>query len=203
MGHGIPTVTSGFSAASFRIDEESDISCVGKDIQSFKKCIIEVHNDEKKWNKIQKKGFGFIQKSLNGKLLRKKWSKLIKHGKTLFDKRKNKRTHKLCDEGEELYQRDYPEVAELVEEGIYTSAFKHWKREGKKLGRSYNCEDEDHPLFKVDLKKVPQMCPEGEALYLQMYDEMEESLEDKIYDSCYEHYDLVGFEEGRSYLCDD
>lgn len=200
IGYGIPTVISDFSAGSSRISEESGISCIGKDVQSFKKCVIDVYNDETKWDKIQKNGFNFIQQTQNRKLHQRKWSKLIKKGKKMHNKRKHKRTRKLCDEGEELYKRKYPEIAKLIENGMFRTAYGHWRYIGKYEGRSYTCASEDHPLFKIDLID-PQACPEGEAIYLKLYADVREKVKKGVYSTGHEHWVSSGAKEGRSYFC--
>ena len=202
FGYGIPTVTTTFSAASYRISEESDISCVGIDVLSLKNCVIDVYNDETKWDKIQKSALNFIQQTQNRDLLQQKWSKVIESGMKLNHDRKKRRTDRSCVEGEEEYKRKYPEVAKLVENGMYSSAYGHWTYLGRREGRIYACEDEDHPLFKVDFKDPP-ICNEGEDLYLKMYSDVRKLIDNGEYQTGHEHWVSSGAKEGRNYFCNE
>ena len=141
---------SQFSATSFKISEESDISCVGKDVQSFKKCIIDVYNNKMKWDRIRMNGFTFVNETHNKTVFLRTWSKLIENGKKMFNKRKAERTKASCVEGEELYKRKHPEVTNHIKRGFFDLIYGLWKGQGKIERRNYLCEDKVHPLFTVD-----------------------------------------------------
>ena len=161
MSNGIPTVMSKLSADAFRISTESNVTCVGEDIQSFKDCVISIYENEEKWTAIQKGGFDFIRQTHSVDFIQSKWKRVIDQSMNIAkDLRHNElsRTYtnsEKCPEGEKLYLKMYPYIERLLTDHIFTSAFEHWVEKGKSEGMLYyDCDDDQpHGLFKTDMEQ--------------------------------------------------
>ena len=165
MSNGIPTIMSKFSADAFRISAESNIACVGEDIESFIKCVISLYENEDKWNSIQKGGFEFIRQTHSLEFVQSKWKRLIDQSmKNIIDDRHDfahsPKTFEECHEGEKLYLKMYPSVNILLKENKFGSAFEHWVAKGKNEGKMYynSCNDiRPQGLFKPDIQKFENL----------------------------------------------
>ena len=77
---GIPVVVSEFTAESFGFKPGcfEDVCCIGDNKESFKNCILDVHNDKAKWYSFRENGIDFIQSTHSCEEVMKKWAKNIK-----------------------------------------------------------------------------------------------------------------------------
>ena len=156
MSNGIPTVMSKISADAFRISTESNATCVGEDIQSFKDCVISIYENEEKWTAIQKGGFDFIRQTHSVDFIQSKWKRVIDQSmenikEVLRHMSHIPKTFEKCPEGEKLYLEMYPTVNDLIKKHEFRSAFEHWVTIGRDEGKNYyNIRNDDHPhgLFK-------------------------------------------------------
>merc|ERR1712157_492418 len=166
---GIPVVVSGFTAESFGFKPGyyEDVCCIGNNEESFKNCVLDVHNDKAKWSSFRDNGIDFIQSTHNREEVTKKWADVIKrsmnalttskfldgtmmdgymhHG--LFTTNINYPKEQ-CPEGEKLYFESYKDVVEAVKLGLFESAFEHWSTFGKSEQRMYICKEKNkHDKF--------------------------------------------------------
>ena len=155
MSNGIPTVMSKISADAFRISTESNVTCVGEDIQSFKDCVISIYENEEKWTAIQKGGFDFIRQTHSVDFIQSKWKRVIDQSMENIKEVILPRIQKSA-EGELFYLKMYPTVNDLIKKHEFRSAFEHWVTIGRDEGKNYyNIRNDDHPhgLFKADIQQ--------------------------------------------------
>ena len=153
---GVPVVMSELSASSFGLSEDSDITCVSTTPEKFKDCVIEVHNNQTKWESLREHVFEFIQETHNINTIRSTWSKIIGEGletitsmgRTGLKFRNHILTEhfeyptEMCPEGEETYIHYHPDVLQYILRGGLPSAFAHFSAFGKNEGRNYVCLDD-------------------------------------------------------------
>ena len=157
---------SKLSADAFGIEPEDEISCIGSNRATFASCVLSLHNNESEWEKMQRNGISFIERTHSREKVSAIWSKVIEQALSKYNKMKALETIPLagggrhqriishpifstelwaptkpCREGEALYVKLYPDVGDAITTGIFTSAFHHWKKHGKHEGRSYLCEE--------------------------------------------------------------
>merc|ERR1712087_37952 len=69
-----------------------------------------------------------------------------------------------CYEGEILYLKENPDIAEAFKKQMIRSGYFHWTNSGKSESRKYSCNKE--PSANSNPTKE---CPEGEDIYLRWY----------------------------------
>ncbi len=72
------------AAEASGILNESEVGCVGLDIDSFKTCIFKLYGDEIKWNTLQSNSIKFMERNHDRRIIENKWSDVIELGKTTY-----------------------------------------------------------------------------------------------------------------------
>jgi len=80
---------------------------------------------------------------------------------------------------EQWYRASYPDVAEAIDAGVYTSATSHFVEHGYLEGRR------------------PFAFEVNEAWYLDKYPDVQEGITAGVFASAQEHYNTHGYDEGR------
>mmetsp|Transcript_12284 Transcript_12284/g.15189 ORF Transcript_12284/g.15189 Transcript_12284/m.15189 type:complete len:367 (+) Transcript_12284:1601-2701(+) len=138
---GVPTIMSSLTANGFGFTPEDEIGCIGGDIESFKKCILDVYYDEEKWTKFRDNGLDFIRQTHSYEKAMEVWSTIISNALKEIDitRDSNIEITEQCPEGERKYLHLNRDVAEAIKRGNYETGFQHWEINGKSKGRSYSC----------------------------------------------------------------
>lgn len=202
LARGLPVIMSDFTKDSFG---DGVPGCVGSDIESYKKCIIDLDKNRTKWEAVRDDGIAYIERTHNRRKTMERWSRIINS---------NRRAKKLlgdpildptdkCDEGEEIYLRDNRDVDEAVKNGVFDSGFHHWSLHGKLDGRSYYCNSKGklHNLLRTSIPIPTRECDEGEKIYLNAYNDIGRAIKEGYFKSAFHHWDLHGKREGRNYYC--
>jgi hypothetical protein len=225
---GMATVMSKLSADAFGIKPDDNIACVGDTPESFKSCVLSVHNDETMWKRLRQNGLEFIKRTHSQKHVQELWKKVIDNGKSIFkEKELEQITAKSnpppaeyeCPEGEQRYKKKYRDLATVLskvkktkynkknrnqEKQAFSSAFDHWCRVGAAEGRTYFC-DYNANLFKTEIWATAPTgpCPVGEKLYKIQYPAVSEMIKTGDIRSGYREWQRYGKEKGRNYFCED
>jgi len=228
LSMGIATVMSKLSADAFGIKPDDHIACVGDTPESFKSCVLSVHNNETMWNTMRHNGLEFIKRTHSQKHVQELWKKVIDNGKAIFKeiqvdeiaaKSNPPPAEFKCPEGEERYKEMYSDVAvalqkvkktkytkanRMQEKTGYSSAFDHWRQAGESEGRKYTC-DYNAKLFKTEIWTTTPTgpCPVGEKLYQIQYPIVREMIETGKIRSGYREWLRYGKEKRRNYFCED
>mmetsp|Transcript_4202 Transcript_4202/g.4836 ORF Transcript_4202/g.4836 Transcript_4202/m.4836 type:complete len:876 (+) Transcript_4202:264-2891(+) len=138
---GVPVIMSSLTANGFGFQPEDEIGCTGGDIESFKKCILDVYYDEEKWTKFRDNGLDFIRQTHSYEKAMEVWSTIISNALKEIDitRDSNIEITEQCPEGERKYLHLNRDVAEAIKRGNYETGFQHWEINGKSKGRSYSC----------------------------------------------------------------
>lgn len=181
--------------------------CVGTDIESYKKCIVDLDGNRAKWEALRAEGISYIERTHSRQEAMERWSRIIDSNKQLHDQQSKTipvPTEK-CDEGEEVYLGAYKEVGIGIKEGHFESGFHHWNLHGNLEGRSYYCDPkwQAHNLFCNSIPMPTKKCDEGEEIYLRAYEDVGIGIKEGYFDSGFHHWDLHGKREGRKYYCND
>lgn len=152
---GLPVVMSEDAARNFGVFERKDTGCVGVDTESFKNCILRVHESESTWLSLKEKELDFIRETHDPSKIQQELSRVIDTALQVRRDRKacgndcNKEPHivtaklplpkRRCPEGERLYFGLNADVEQAYKAGRVASAFRHWKKSGFKEGRIYMC----------------------------------------------------------------
>mmetsp|Transcript_13765 Transcript_13765/g.33177 ORF Transcript_13765/g.33177 Transcript_13765/m.33177 type:complete len:974 (-) Transcript_13765:96-3017(-) len=101
-----------------------------------------------------------------------------------------------CPEGEVMYLKMYPDVAQAIDTGRIKSGWVHFNKAGRfEQTRVWRCFDRSH----VNRGN----CPDGESLYLATYTDVKEDVDKGEWKSGWSHYQDVGYTEGRRWKCYD
>jgi hypothetical protein len=102
-----------------------------------------------------------------------------------------------CPRGEEMYKKNYPDVAEAVERGSWPSGWEHFVAFGRQEGRIYSCCPP--PCKFVETAS----CAEGDSVYLSKYPDVQKAIQEgvQVVASAWDHYIHFGKAEGRTYSC--
>jgi len=205
---GIPTALSGIAAEGFGLNAEDNIACIGRNPDSFKKCILDMHNNEEIWTQYRSNGLDFIRETHSYERTMQEWSNIIDSSLDAINaSRANSVAKHKCRSGEEGYLQRYADIAEAInEKHHFHSGFLHWKRYGKAEGRFYVCLSEEqtqHGLLTTDLIIPTKKCREGEENYLSKYSDVAVAIKEGFFESGFQHYDHSGKFEGRTYICLD
>jgi hypothetical protein len=181
--------------------------CVGSDSESYKKCIEDLDGNATKWEELRDEGISYIERTHSRQKAMERWSRVIDtnlHAHKLLGHPILHPTKK-CDEGEQLYlgAKENADIAKAVKDGIFESGFQHWDMHGKHEGRKYYCNSSGkfHPLLRNKIPVPTEKCDEGEEIYLSAYKDIIQAIQSGIFESAFQHWDLHGKREGRSYYC--
>jgi hypothetical protein len=88
--------------------------------------------------------------------------------------------------------------SEVIEEA--KAKFEDMKSSNRN-GRVSSKEISHSRLFSTDLWVPTESCPEGEALYMKLYPDVSGAVDQKMFQSAFQHWRDHGHHEGRSYVC--
>ena len=199
MALGVPVVLSQDAADSFGIASGDEIGCVGKDKVAFMLCVLDVYSDQQKWRRARKNGLEFIKKTNDRSSLMSTWSRIINNAMTrrasiakcdpLSCFEGGKAT--VCLDGEADYTMEYPLVGKAIEEGDWGLAWEHFDKFARK-GERFTC---------CAVICNGGMCASGEATYQAQYPDIKAAIAAGTLDSGWQHFVLMGQNEGRTYNC--
>jgi hypothetical protein len=195
------------AASHVGISSDDEIGCVGKDIASFKQCVLDVHSDRERWQKVRENGLESIKRKHNHATLLGAWSAIIRDAMTMraalatcdpaleFAACLGKEVTEMCETGEKMYKQNYPDVEKSIETGYLASAWEHFDTFGSQEGRIYHCCDA--PCNFVET----HACSVGESAYRAEYPDVAEAIETGSFQSAFDHFRRFGRSDGRNYGC--
>ena len=187
------------AAGSFGIASGDEIGCVGYDKVAFKRCVLDVYSDQQKWRRARKNGLEFIKKTYDRSSLMGTWSGIINNAMTrrtslakcdplsCFEGEKADD----CPNGKADYAIEYPLVGKAIEEGDWGLAWQHVNKFARK-GERFNC---------CAVICNGGMCASGEATYQAQYPDIKAAIVAGTLDSGWQHFEMMGQNEGRTYNC--
>jgi hypothetical protein len=198
LAMGVPTVMSNIVADDMGISSRDKIGCIGKDVASFKQCVLELHSNRKAWHLARMNGLDFVKQSPNRAALQSSWSTVIADAMTTrLSLKKCDPLHCLetnaaisCPHGESNYALQYPDVGRAIEIGDFATAWKHVDLFSD--GQYY-------------LSCCGAICKSGigaakvEAAYKAQYPDVAAAIDAGIFASAWDHFKRFGRVEGRNY----